>query len=530
MSQHNPQTKRLKRSNTQTAQTQRMALSKLSRSKIEELLIACGSKYGFDPSAEHQTHTRLTSLPLPFDGRVRDGCVALKLNHGLFTQCCDKIGDDSELCKTCERGEARYGKIGERSTAPFPYVDPKGKRETRYGNVMEKLGITETDAKLAAELRGITIKDEDFEMIKTTRGRPKKNKDGEDTSSDEEKETKKRGRPAKIDKKLIHETQTNDLIGALVAQSKSVAESTDLAVEELTEIDTGDMNEAFNDEMGVVKPPAVLPAETQVAGELDEFVEEIGGQDLCDEQGIMTTLHNHLHGEEANNIPMAWAEPKVENKVNIIPDDKFNAEWDAKVEQTGAAEEPEAKEPEAKKPKKSKKPKLTEEERGAAKVAKAAEKEAAKVAKADARAAKRAAEKLVKAEARAAEKEAAKVIKAEAKAAAKTAKVAAKNAEATELLEEVATIQNQSGELEEGEIEEEVKSLTSELETELFETNDEDSGEEEEVSTFTHGGMLYLRSASNTLYEVQEGEDGKNTPVGRYNEETDTIEPLSVEA
>ena len=48
-------------------------------------------------------------------------------------------------------------------------------------------------------------------------------------------------------------------------------------------------------------------------------------------------------------------------------------------------------------------------------------------------------------------------------------------------------------------------------------------GEEEEVVTFTHGGNIYLRSDSDMLYEVQEGEDGKNAPVGKYNEETDMI-------
>ena len=105
---------------------------------------------------------------MPFDGIKREGCCALKLNHGLFTQCCDKLTEDSNFCKNCERGEARYGKIDDRiSNKSFPFVDPRGKKELRFGNVMEKLGISREDALEAAKQRGIQISDECFEIVKS---------------------------------------------------------------------------------------------------------------------------------------------------------------------------------------------------------------------------------------------------------------------------------------------------------------------------------------------------------------------------
>ena len=67
----------------------------------------------------------------------------------------------------------RYGKIDDRISKKLSICDPRGKKEVRFGNVMEKLGISREDALEAAKQRGIQIP-ENAGIVKSNRGRPKK--------------------------------------------------------------------------------------------------------------------------------------------------------------------------------------------------------------------------------------------------------------------------------------------------------------------------------------------------------------------
>ncbi len=423
-----------------------MALSTLSKTKIESLLRFVCEKNGIDPEKEHEQFSRLANIPLPFDGVKRTGCCALKLNHGLFTQCCDKTAEESDLCKNCERGEARYGKIDDRiSNKSFPFVDPRGKKEVRFGNVMEKLGISREDALEAAKQRGIQIPDECFEIVKSNRGRPKKKTTEDVDSSEDEKPKKKRGRPRKEERTVQHD-DTNNLVAELIATKK--------------EINT----------------------------ELEESVQEVGGAEECDKNGMMATIHNHLHGENAKNIPIAWKEveekksEQIINAVEPVNDDVKNEE---KISDKEAE--------------KAKKKAAKEAEKAAKKAAKEAEKAAKKAANEAEKAAKKAEKKAAKK----AEKEAKKA----EKKAAKEAKVQEKNV----------THQPSSPQ---DKIEE-----TKEKNIELIEESMSpyDSGEEEEVETITINREIYLLSKTNVLYDATT-QDEVGTYVPGENGEEGTIQ------
>jgi hypothetical protein len=415
-----------------------MSVSTLSKSKIESLLRFVCEKNGIDPEKENEQFSRLSNIPLPFDGVKRTGCCALKLNHGLFTQCCDKTTEESDICKTCERGDARYGKIDERiSNNEFPYVDPRGKKEIRFGNVMEKLGISREDALAAALQRKITIPEESFEVTKGTRGRPKKNATEDVDSSDDEKPKKKRGRPRKEERVVKHE-DTSDLVSELVATKKK-----------------------------------------EVSDELTETVQEIGGSDACDKNGLMATIHEHVHGENASNVPIAWKElDSNETGVNI--DKEYNQmKQDVVTEPVNEnAVEPVVK-------------KETKEAKEAKKEAKEAEKLAKKAAKE--------AEKLAKKAEKEAVKEAEKAKKKAEKEAAKKAEKAKKKAEKKAANMTTVVLNNST------EVEHQNEELTEEPISPC------DSGEEEEVEAITIGSHVFLRSKSDTLYDAT-----THSVVGKY--------------
>ena len=445
-----------------------MSISTLSKSKMEAFLRFICEKNGIDIEKENNNYSRLINIPLPFDGVKRDGCCALKLNHGLFTQCCEKTVDESEFCKTCQRGEARYGNIDNRiSKNEFPYVDPRGKKEIRYGNVMEKLGISKEDALLAARQRGITIKPEAFEVTKSTRGRPKKKITEDVDSSDEEKPKKKRGRPRKEEKMVTH-NDTTALVTSLLTDNTKTIENTD---------------------------PIVSENKSQTMGELVESVEEMGGIEKCDKNGLIDTLHEHLHGDNAKNIPIAWKEldktspEKVDESESNVDtgllevENSIDHEWNKIKNENNS------------------------ETKKTAKEAEKAEKKAAKEAEKAAKKAAKEAEKAAKKAAKEAEKAAKKAAKEAEKAAKKAAKKSVTNSNEKNL-DNTLSVSNEN-EIKNEELIEEPMSPY-------------DSGEEEEVSQIVINGNLYLRSDSDVLYDATTqdvvgkyipGEDGKEGTI-----------------
>ena len=181
------------------------------------------------------------SVPLPFCGTLLSTCNAIRVNHGLHSQClnpkstCDISGGQLEYCKTCnkqamsnESGTPSAGDIRSRISGEWSIPN----KLVRYGNVMEKLGISRSKAEEEAAKLGLTIPEEEFEVVKGRRGRPKKDASA---SSSEDDTPKKRGRPKK-EKKVIDTNAGDDLISQLVAQAAAETTSSESETESVSEI------------------------------------------------------------------------------------------------------------------------------------------------------------------------------------------------------------------------------------------------------------------------------------------------------
>ena len=165
------------------------------------------------------------SIILPFNGRINEeDCKGIKMNYGLYTQCKNKMFM-KELCKTCYKqseknsnGKPNYGTIDERLDKN--YTDKNGKKPIKYSKYMEKMNISREMVEKEAEEQCVTINEEEFEIEKTKRGRPKKSTSTTDTSDEESiAEPKKRGRPPKEKKVIENGNIGDDLIQNLIKEA-----------------------------------------------------------------------------------------------------------------------------------------------------------------------------------------------------------------------------------------------------------------------------------------------------------------------
>ena len=176
--------------------------------------------------------TTQSKIVLPFCGcKLEGNCDGIRLNHGLYTQCTNVGTEENEeymLCKTCYKqteknsnGKPTYGYISERVELGNSFRDPKGKEPVKYGNIMEKLNITREEAITEADKQGLRIPEDQFEIKKAQRGRPKKDTTAVDTSgSDDEPQKKTRGRPKK-EKQVVNTNSGEDLIKQLVNKAQT---------------------------------------------------------------------------------------------------------------------------------------------------------------------------------------------------------------------------------------------------------------------------------------------------------------------
>ena len=112
------------------------------------------------------------NIILPYSGKIyNDRCKGIIFNHGLYTQCCEKI--NIGFCKNCEI--QKYGSIYEREKYELgKYVSPTGKAELQYSKFIKKMNYNIEDVKKCFIANNIDFMDY-FEDCKTkTRGRPRK--------------------------------------------------------------------------------------------------------------------------------------------------------------------------------------------------------------------------------------------------------------------------------------------------------------------------------------------------------------------
>ena len=208
--------------------TSPMAYEEELKMVVKEL----SKKYNFDEKEalkELNIKKEQKNIPLPFCNKILDGCRAVKYNYGLFTQCCKKI-EESDLCKSCMKKESESDdpihRIEERMKKGTTYRDEKGRQVVRYGNIMEKMGISREAAIATAVKYDLEIPETEFEIVKAKRGRPKKDTTTTTptTTTTTTPPVKKRGRPRK--EKANPDVQPGDkLIGELVATAHKKTEN-----------------------------------------------------------------------------------------------------------------------------------------------------------------------------------------------------------------------------------------------------------------------------------------------------------------
>ena len=214
-------------------------MKKVMIKMLLEVVTDISSKYGLDSSEvkkeiglevevkviKEKEKDKMKKIMLPFCGRIdEDNCQGIKINYGLYTQCENNIFQ-KKLCKTCHKqseensnGKPNYGTIDERLDKN--YKDKNGKQPIKYSKYMDKMKITREMAEKEAQEQSLTIPEQEFEIKKTTRGRPKKSISTTDTSDEESiAEPKKRGRPPKEKKVIQNGNVGDDLIKNLIDEA-----------------------------------------------------------------------------------------------------------------------------------------------------------------------------------------------------------------------------------------------------------------------------------------------------------------------
>ena len=284
-------------------------LKKIMQRVGKVIVVELGKKYGFDIS-EGLKHVNLeeinvqserreisnktrSKIPVPFCGKIIKGnCEAIRLNHCLYTQCTNDstiLHTDGKitanLCSTCfkqteknSNGKPTYGYINDRMENGKNFRDPKGKAPLNYGNVMEKLNISREEAEKEAAIYGLTIPEDQFEIKKASRGRPKKDVSAIDTSGSEDGASlndepikKPRGRPKK--EKIVVSSIGDELIKALVTGEKPPEKQPEKLSEKLPE---------KQPEKPPDKPPEKLPS-TNITTSSSSKLEDNDGNKIVDD-------------------------------------------------------------------------------------------------------------------------------------------------------------------------------------------------------------------------------------------------------
>lgn len=167
---------------------------------------------------EHSNHKK-TKIPLPFVGVVyEEKCKAIKLNHGLHTQCNNNHLKTGDYCSVCQKqseknanGKPNYGDIRERlNCGLLEYRDVKGQLTKPYVEVVEKLKLSKEDIESECENMGIKIPEEHWVKREKKRGRPKNT-----NKTNQEKNTNKSGRGRPKKSKEVKSEVGDDLLEAL---------------------------------------------------------------------------------------------------------------------------------------------------------------------------------------------------------------------------------------------------------------------------------------------------------------------------
>ena len=198
-------------------------------------------------------------LKLPWNGVVLSGCIGIRYNGGLYTQC--GVECVSSYCSECERsnrlnGLCVYGSMSERlSSGIMSYKDSRGRSPIMYSKYMSKMGFSREEVELEGLRCGIKVLECHFVEVERKRGRPRKEK--------VEVEKKKRGRPRK-EKEMVSNIAGEELIASLLDGMVDCRSSNEVVVSEggreevvVSEIKVSEIEEcedwSSNEEIEVVR-------------------------------------------------------------------------------------------------------------------------------------------------------------------------------------------------------------------------------------------------------------------------------------
>ena len=170
-------------------------------------------------------------LKLPWNGVVLSGCIGIRYNGGLYTQCgVECVSASASLyCSECERsnrlnGLCVYGSMSERlSSGIMSYKDSRGRSPIMYSKYMSKMGFSREEVELEGLRCGIKVLECHFVEVERKRGRPRKEK--------VEVEKKKRGRPRK-EKEMVSNIAGEELIASLLDGMVDCRSSNEVVVSE----------------------------------------------------------------------------------------------------------------------------------------------------------------------------------------------------------------------------------------------------------------------------------------------------------
>jgi hypothetical protein len=158
-----------------------------------------------------------STYPLPFSGNVKELCCkSLRYTQGLYTQCSNKVENESFCSSCCSKmkdGVPECGSIEDRlRVGVMDYVDPKGRKVVPYTKIMSKYKLSESDVHAEAKRLGETVDSIHFAVPDAKRGRPKADKPAKVNSG-------VKGRPKKAKKVVEIAGEEDDLFASLVAES-----------------------------------------------------------------------------------------------------------------------------------------------------------------------------------------------------------------------------------------------------------------------------------------------------------------------
>lgn len=299
----------------------------MARNVMHKTVGVLSERYGFDrEEAERELdkmiievkkietkEKRKTSIILPFCGEINEECCSgIRLNHGLYTQCTNEISDYTgkyPVCSTCSKqrmknsnGEPTYGYIKKRQEEGSKFR-VKGKEPVNYGNIMAKLNIKREEAEKAAGELGWTIPEEQFEVKRATRGRPKKDTTATDTASETSEveptvEKKPRGRPKK-EKKVVGSNTGDDMIAALVENVNNESTVNETKVNE-SSVNESTVNEEDDDEETIT----ALPIKMSNSGYV--VLESENGEVPTGTTHLINPNDNTLYDPNSHDVVGTW--------------------------------------------------------------------------------------------------------------------------------------------------------------------------------------------------------------------------------